>query len=85
MGRVDELRAKVTAAEAQLQQLRAELAEAEALEKDAEHPANWNWPLSEGEYERYGRQLIIPTVGIKGNAPLTTSSLEHMADHAQAS
>lgn len=30
----------------------------------------WKWPLSEGEYERYGRQLILPQVGINGMLPL---------------
>lgn len=29
----------------------------------------WKWPLSEGEYERYGRQLILPQVGIHGMLP----------------
>lgn len=26
----------------------------------------WKWPLREDEYERYGRQLIIPQIGITG-------------------
>lgn len=29
-------------------------------------PAAWKWPLSKEEYERYGRQLILPQVGING-------------------
>lgn len=29
----------------------------------------WKWPLSEEEYERYGRQLILPQVGINGMLP----------------
>lgn len=28
--------------------------------------AAWKWPLSKEEYERYGRQLILPHVGING-------------------
>ncbi|KAH6691500.1 molybdenum cofactor synthesis protein [Plectosphaerella plurivora] len=75
MGKLEDLRAKVAAAEAELQQLRAELAEAEVQEHATEHPADWKWPLSEGEYERYGRQLIIPAVGIKGQLRLKASSV----------
>lgn len=26
----------------------------------------WKWPLSAQEYDRYGRQLILPNVGIHG-------------------
>lgn len=26
----------------------------------------WRWPLSAQEYDRYGRQLILPNVGIHG-------------------
>ena len=34
---------------------------------DAEGDAsNWNWPMKREEYKRYGRQLIMPEVGIRG-------------------
>lgn len=26
----------------------------------------WKWPLSAQEYDRYGRQLVLPNVGIQG-------------------
>lgn len=28
--------------------------------------AVWKWPLQEDEYERYGRQLVLPQIGITG-------------------
>ncbi|KAJ4394493.1 hypothetical protein N0V93_003711 [Gnomoniopsis smithogilvyi] len=35
--------------------------------------AVWKWPLGEEEYERYGRQLILPQVGINGQKRLKAS------------
>ncbi|KAI1465645.1 adenylyltransferase [Daldinia caldariorum] len=35
----------------------------------------WKWPLSEEEYSRYGRQLILPTVGIKGQLRLKSAAV----------
>ena len=29
---------------------------------------NWNWPMKREEYKRYGRQLIMPEIGIRGTA-----------------
>lgn len=29
----------------------------------------WKWPLSAEEYDRYGRQLILPNIGIQGQPP----------------
>lgn len=29
-------------------------------------PGDWKWPLSAQEYDRYGRQLVLPNVGIHG-------------------
>lgn len=26
----------------------------------------WNWPMKREEYKRYGRQLIMPEIGIRG-------------------
>lgn len=33
---------------------------------DQSEAAVWKWPLRQEEYERYGRQLILPQVGIHG-------------------
>ncbi|KAI1395976.1 adenylyltransferase [Hypoxylon fuscum] len=38
-------------------------------------PPEWKWPLREEEYFRYGRQLILPTVGIKGQLWLKSTSV----------
>ncbi len=27
---------------------------------------NWRWPLEEDEYRRYGRQMIMPEIGLEG-------------------
>ncbi|KAJ4417688.1 hypothetical protein N0V82_006049 [Gnomoniopsis sp. IMI 355080] len=35
--------------------------------------AAWKWPLGKEEYERYGRQLILPQVGINGQKRLKAS------------
>lgn len=69
-----QLREQIVKAEEELRSLREQLAEAEAYEQDqkAETIAAgingdaWKWPLKAEEYDRYGRQLILPNVGIKG-------------------
>lgn len=72
----DRLREQIVVAEAELQALKAQLAHVEADEEEAaSRPqenghAAWKWPLEAGEYERYGRQLILPSVGINGTVPL---------------
>ena len=30
--------------------------------------STWNWPMKREEYKRYGRQLIMPEIGIRGTA-----------------
>ncbi|KAI1779439.1 ThiF family protein [Hypoxylon cercidicola] len=35
----------------------------------------WKWPLREEEYSRYGRQLVLPTVGIKGQLRLKSTAV----------
>ncbi|KAI1376315.1 adenylyltransferase [Hypoxylon crocopeplum] len=38
-------------------------------------PPEWRWPLKEDEYFRYGRQLILPTVGIQGQIRLKSTAV----------
>lgn len=74
--RAEELRAQIAECEATLQSLKEQLAAAEAAktppysdstETDrGSSSSTWKWPLAEAEYERYGRQLILPSVGIQG-------------------
>lgn len=69
-----QLREQITKAEEELRNLREQLAQAEAYERDQEPEAvplradgsAWKWPLKADEYDRYGRQLILPNVGIQG-------------------
>ena len=34
---------------------------------------DWGWPLGADEYKRYGRQMIMPEIGLKGNTQVLTS------------
>lgn len=74
------LKLKISDVEDQLKSLRAQLAEIEAKDKSLsgesqprdpakESPATSNtqrWPLTPEEYNRYGRQMIVPSIGIQG-------------------
>ena len=76
----DSLRKQIAAIEEQLKNLRAQLASVEAhdgtdgvgkslqdLEIDDAAPVTQSkWPLSAEEYKRYGRQMIVPSIGIQG-------------------
>lgn len=69
-----QLREQIAKAEEELKDLREQLAQAEAYgqEQGAEtgtartNGSAWKWPLKAEEYDRYGRQLILPSVGIQG-------------------
>ncbi|OLN93210.1 Adenylyltransferase and sulfurtransferase uba4 [Colletotrichum chlorophyti] len=77
MGKIEDLRRKVAEAAVELQKLKDELAVAEKEAQEArEAPKEpWRWPLQPDEYERYGRQLIIPNVGIIGQLRLRDSKI----------
>lgn len=71
--RAQQLRAQIAKAEEELKILKEQLAQAEAQHQDRETEAaaaingsTWKWPLQAEEYDRYGRQLILPNVGIQG-------------------
>lgn len=77
--RAGQLRQQIARAEAELQALKEQLAQIESAQETqgaetngAEETAEWKWPLSAAEYERYGRQLILPNVGINGTLICTT-------------
>lgn len=71
-----QLRGQISKAEEELRSLREQLSQAETEEevKDQEaetvppvtNGSTWKWPLKAEEYDRYGRQLILPNVGIQG-------------------
>jgi adenylyltransferase/sulfurtransferase len=74
------LRAQIAATETQLATLKQELEAAEktaaaaatgktngaSSEVPAENGNKRKWPLSGEEYKRYGRQMIVPQVGLQG-------------------
>ena len=71
------LRKQIEVTESQLERLKAQLAQVEAeavSQKIDELSARQNdarlmtkqWPLLSEEYKRYGRQMIVPSVGIQG-------------------
>lgn len=69
-----QLREQIEKAEEELKNLREQLAQAEAYEQEKEaetrtastNGSAWKWPLKAEEYDRYGRQLILPNMGIQG-------------------
>jgi adenylyltransferase/sulfurtransferase len=71
------LRAQIAATESELQRLKSQLAKIE--EKKATNETNLvthsKWPLSQEEYKRYGRQMIVPGFGIQGISSLPISNL----------
>ncbi|KAI1095017.1 adenylyltransferase [Rostrohypoxylon terebratum] len=89
--KAEQLRHKITQVEKELQDLRRQLSELESSTVDpkldqgsgstldhnqvAKTVPGWRWPLKEEEYSRYGRQLILPTVGIKGQLNLKSSAV----------
>jgi adenylyltransferase and sulfurtransferase len=75
------LRNQIAATEKQLQELRDQLAGLEYIDKaDAQPPQPCEdgqlqdpgkrdvpkWPLTQEEYSRYGRQMIVSSIGIQG-------------------
>jgi adenylyltransferase/sulfurtransferase len=69
MGSLEEkcasLRTQITATEEQLAGLKRDLANAEAQSERAETHEG-QWPMLQEEYKRYGRQMIVSQVGLKG-------------------
>ena len=67
------LRRQIAVTEEELRSLREQLAAVEekgvqnlkglSLEED---PVTRKWPLELEEYKRYGRQMIVPNIGIQG-------------------
>jgi adenylyltransferase and sulfurtransferase len=75
------LRTQITTAEKQLNELKDQLAGLEAPDKAENQPPqpredgqprdlgsgeSTMWPLTQEEYNRYGRQMIVPSIGIQG-------------------
>lgn len=89
--KAEQLRQKISETETELQDLRRQLAEIELsvknpnadedsgstsdYQRSVDTSPEWKWPLKEEEYSRYGRQLILPTVGIKGQLRLKSTAV----------
>ncbi|KAF7519257.1 hypothetical protein PCG10_010119 [Penicillium crustosum] len=88
MGSLDEtcasLRAQIIATEAQLAGLKRDLANAEQAAQSETAPTaeiqqkdqngeGKPWPLLQEEYKRYGRQMIVSQVGLKGQLKLRSA------------
>lgn len=43
------------------------LAPTQAAEINESKNPDWKWPLDAEEYRRYGRQMIMPEIGLEGN------------------
>ncbi|KAI2618389.1 adenylyltransferase [Hypoxylon sp. NC1633] len=86
--KAEQLRGKISQTERELRDLRKQLEELESpvqkqivshgsgstsdLMHSTQTIPEWKWPLNEEEYSRYGRQLILPTVGIRGQLRLNS-------------
>ncbi|KJZ80147.1 hypothetical protein HIM_00861 [Hirsutella minnesotensis 3608] len=76
MEKVRDLRREIARREAELADLKSQLAVAdcEAREEEASSPAS-QWPLESHEYERYGRQMIVPGFGLQAQLRLRQSKV----------
>lgn len=64
--RAQALREQIAVTEKELQNLKDQLASIEAQPKKDDGTKNSKWPLSAEEYLRYGRQMIVPSIGMEG-------------------
>ncbi|KUI60960.1 Adenylyltransferase and sulfurtransferase uba4 [Cytospora mali] len=76
----EQLREQIFKTEQELNALREQLAEVEKQssvtpEGKENGIPTWKWPLTAEEYDRYGRQLILPNVGIHGQQRLKSSKV----------
>lgn len=67
----ESLRAQIEATEEQLRKLKEQLADLEDQNtsqnvQESDPVTQRKWPLSLEEYKRYGRQMIVPSIGNQG-------------------
>lgn len=68
MEKIDILRREIAKREVELADLRSQLAVAESEAREGKEA--WKWPLDNHEYERYSRQMIVPSFGLQGKNPV---------------
>lgn len=64
MDNIDHLRREIALRESELADLKSQLALAESSKRAEDTSTPWKWPLSQEEYDRYGRQMIVPKFGL---------------------
>lgn len=64
MDNIDHLRREIALRESELADLKSQLALAESSKRAQDTTQPWKWPLSQEEYDRYGRQMIVPSFGL---------------------
>ncbi|KAG0651098.1 Sulfurtransferase uba4 [Hyphodiscus hymeniophilus] len=80
------LRKQIVCTEAELARLKLQLAQVEAgasaqetdglsIDEQSASPVTKKWPLLPEEYKRYGRQMIVPSIGIQGQLKLKESKV----------
>ncbi len=74
----ESLRRQIAATEEELRRLKEQLAAVDGKEVEnlkglslqkGPSPVTRKWPLELEEYKRYGRQMIVPNIGIQGECP----------------
>ncbi|KAL5606484.1 hypothetical protein BROUX41_002891 [Berkeleyomyces rouxiae] len=71
-GNLQRLKLVLAQVEAKAALLRKEIA---ALEIEEKNGGDSGWPLEPHDYERYGRQIIVPNVGVQGQLHLKNSKV----------
>ncbi|RGP77526.1 hypothetical protein FLONG3_4311 [Fusarium longipes] len=74
METINKLRGEIEKREAELADLRSQLAAAESEARDS-HQESWKWPLNNHEYERYSRQMIVPNFGLQSQLRLRNAKV----------
>lgn len=62
MERINHLHREIAQRETELISLKSELA---FLQSSPHSDSSWKWPLSQIEYDRYSRQMIVPNFGLQ--------------------
>ncbi|POR38506.1 Adenylyltransferase and sulfurtransferase uba4 [Tolypocladium paradoxum] len=73
MDKIDHLRREIAKRESELADLKSQLAVAESEYKAGDEVKGWPWPLQDHEYQRYGRQMIVPSFGLQAQLRLKKS------------
>ncbi|KAG6007014.1 hypothetical protein E4U21_006534 [Claviceps maximensis] len=89
MDNINRLTREITRRESELAELKAQLAasleagvgdgrcagEQTEREEQTRQTEEWKWPLAEHEYQRYGRQMIVPTFGLDAQLRLRNAKV----------